>query len=215
MRGRQRLGAGFLLLTLVAGLATGCARSQPRERVWIPPRIDLARYGTFGMLDFSSTAGPGVGRLASREFLASLQSAQPGTPVLELGDASRVLGDLDGGALDPAAIRAIGERHRVDALVVGSLDAQPTPPSVAFDSGARWVTASTELAGGLDARIFDTRTGATVWSTSARASEPLARVDVSMRGVSGLGSSPADDAQLRLVRNLVSRATSDFRGYWD
>jgi hypothetical protein len=214
MRARHGLGIG-LVGVLLAGALTGCSKSPPRERVWIPPRVDLARFGTLGMLEFSSPGDPGLGPLASREFLGALQSAQPGTPVLELADERRVLAEIGAGALGPDAIRAIGERYRVDALVVGRLEAKPSAPSFAFDSSARWVTASAELAGGLDARIFDTRTGATVWTAASSAAEPLARVDLSATGVSGLGASPADDARLRLVRSLVSGATSDFWGGWD
>jgi hypothetical protein len=177
--------------------------------------VDLARFGTLGMIEFSSPGDPGLGPLASREFLAALQSAQPGTPVLELADEGRVLAEIGGDALGPDAIRAIGERYRVDALVVGRLDAKPAAPSFAFDSSARWMTASADLQGGLDARIFDARTGATVWSAASRATEPLARVDLSASGVSGLGANPADEARLRLVQSLVSGATSDFWGAWD
>lgn len=215
MRAYPRFGVAFLALALAGALAVGCSKSPPREKVWFPPRVDLARWGTLGMIEFSASEDPGLGPLASREFLAALQSAQPGTPVLELGDERSVLAERGAVALGPDAIRAIGERHRVDALVVGRLAAKPSAPSIAFDSSALWASASAELAGTLDARIFDTRTGATVWSTASRASEPLARVDISSNGVSGLGASPAQDAKLRLVRSLVAHATADFWGHWE
>jgi hypothetical protein len=205
-----RRAACLLLL-----LAAGCAKAPPRERVWIPPRIDLARLGTLGMLEFASPSSAALGPLASREFLAALQSAQPGTPVLELADQARVLAEVGADALGPDAIRAIGERHRVAALLVGRLDARPRTPSFAFDSAARWASATAELEGDLDARIFDTRTGATLWTRSARATQPLARLDVSASGVSGLGASQASEARERLVRSLVSDATGDFWGHWE
>jgi hypothetical protein len=210
---RHRLA--LVCIALAAACATGCAKSPPRERVWIPPRIDLARFGTLGMLEFSSPTTASLGALASREFLAALQSAQPGTPVLELADQRRVLAEVRAEALDPDAIRAIGERYRVDALLVGRLEAQPRTPSFAFDSAARWASATAELEGNLDARLFDTRTGATVWTQAARATQPLGRVDVSATGVSGLGVSQADDARERLVRSLVANATGDFWGHWE
>jgi len=215
MRARRPLGSGLVLLALVAGLAMGCAKSAPRERVWIPPRVDLARWGTIGMIEFSAGGAPGLAPLASREFLAALQAAQPGTPVLELPDESRVLAEIGGHALDPETIRAIGERYRVDSLVVGRIETRQAVPNVAFDSGLRWVTASAELQGGLDARIFETASGATLWTRSAHATAPLAHLDVSTAGVSGVGAADAGDAQLHLVRNLAARATADFWGTWD
>jgi len=215
MLDHRRFGVAFLGLALAGALAVGCSKSAPREKAWFPPRVDLARWGTLGLIEFSAAQVQSLGPLASREFLAALQSAQPGTPVLELGDERRVLAERGVDALDPDAIRAIGERHRVDALVVGRLEAKPSAPSFAFDSSARWLTASAQLEGTLDARIFDTRTGATVWSTAARANEPLGRVDISSTGVSGLGASSEQEANHRLVRSLVARATADFWGHWD
>jgi hypothetical protein len=47
-----RLSTGLALLLATAVLA-GCART---ERVAVPPRIDLARYGTLGVVEFTSNA---------------------------------------------------------------------------------------------------------------------------------------------------------------
>jgi hypothetical protein len=212
---RPRSGIALLGLALVGALAVGCSRSAPREKGWVPPRVDLSRHGTLGMIEFSGSGAEGLGEAASREFLAAIQSAQPGTPVLELGEERHVLAERGDEALGPEAIRAIGERHRVDALVVGRVKAQSAVPGVAFDASAGWATATAELQGTLDARIFDTRTGATVWSTATRAREPLARVDLSSTGVTGLGRTPGEEAHLRLVRSLVADATRDFWGRWN
>jgi hypothetical protein len=212
---RHRFGIALVGLALAAGCAGGCSKAQPRERVWVPPRVDLARWSTLGIIDFASPTSPGLGAIAAREFLVAIHSAQPGTPVLELGAEPRVLAALGAAALDADAIRALGAKYRVDAVVIGSLEAQTAAPGFAFDSNARWVGASAELDGGLGARIVDTQTGATVWSTLARATEPLGRVEISASGVSGIGSGSADEAKLRLVRDLVERATPEFRGRWE
>jgi len=213
---RHRLGIALVALALAGTFAAACSKAPPpRERVWIPPHVDLARWHTLGILEFSAPGNAGLGPVAAREFLVAIHSAQPGTPVLELGDEQRVLAALGAAALDADAIRAIGAKYRVDALVVGRLEAQPTAPGFAFDSNARWVAASAALEGGLDARILDTQSGATIWSTAARASEPLGQVEISASGVSGLGAGSPDEAKQRLVKGLVGRATSDFWGRWE
>ncbi len=186
---------GLLLLVL----SLGCA-SKPK--VLIPPRVDLASFGNLALIEFSATGGERLGLIASREFLAAMQSAQPGTPVLELSDQ---------GALDPRTVRAIGEKYGVDAIVVGALEAHKVKPNVSFDSAVRWVTASAELEGVLSARILDTRTGATLWSSGARAKREIAHLDVSNGNVAG--TSP-DDARQELVEVLVGSATADFWAHW-
>ncbi len=210
---RCRFALAVVCLIVAPALLAGCAKPGPPKTL-IPPRVDLARFGTLGMLEFSGAAADGLGVLASREFLASLQRGQPGTPVVELGDQKRVLATLSRDSLDFDAIRAIGAKYGVDALVVGSLRAEKVQPNVSFDSAAGFMTAAAELESGLDARIVDTRSGATLWSTATRARAELARVDVDGGGVSGMGGGPPDDARLRLIRRLVDTATDDFWPYW-
>ncbi|MGQ0722943.1 MAG: hypothetical protein ACT4PE_15445 [Candidatus Eiseniibacteriota bacterium] len=198
------------VIAAVSSLTAACSSSK----VLIPPRVDLARYGTIGMIGFSSSPGE-LGEMASREFLAAIHSAQPGTPVLELGNEARVLGAVRADALDPQTIRSIGEKYGVDAIVVGVLGTQEVKPKVSLDPSVKWVSASAELEGALDARILETRSGATIWTAAARAREQVARVDVSGGGLSGLGASHPDEAKARLVRGLVDQATVDFWPHWE
>jgi hypothetical protein len=194
---------------VVCSLTAACSSSK----VLIPPRVDLARYGTIGMIGFSSTSGD-LGEMASREFLAAVQQAQPGTPVLELGEQTQVLGTIRADALDPQTIRSIGEKYGVDAVVVGVLGAQEVRPKVAVNP-SEWISASAELEGTLDARILETRSGATIWTAAARSREQVARVDVSGGGLSGIGANHPDEAKQRLVRGLVEQATIDFWPHWE
>ncbi len=192
-------------------MAIGC--SSPR--VLVPPRVDLARYGTIGMIEFSSRDNRELGGEASREFLAVIHAAQPGTPVLELGDEGFVLSEVELDELNPSAIRAIGEKYNVDAVVIGVLGAQEVKPRVSVGAGLDALSASAEIEGLLDARILETQSGATVWTTAARAKETVARVDLSTGGIAGAGATSTKDAKTRLVRSLVEGATEDFWGRWE
>ena len=65
----KRTTAIVLGLTMVCLI--GCSSSKT---VQVPPRMDLMRYGTIGMISFSSQDDSGLNDQASREFLAALQS---------------------------------------------------------------------------------------------------------------------------------------------
>jgi hypothetical protein len=203
----------FAAALLVAALAAACSHSPAPQPVLEPPRIDLSRFGTLGLVEFRSSTADGFGASVSREFLAALQAAQPGTPVLELGDERRVLAQVGASSFDPEAVRALAAKYRVDSLVVGALDAQRVSPKFAFDSGA-WMTASAVLDGSLHVRILDARTGATLWSNLARAREEVARMNVSGSGVSGVGANPPDEARERMIERLINRSTDDFWAHW-
>ncbi|MFI5316950.1 MAG: hypothetical protein ACHQ6T_14715 [Myxococcota bacterium] len=210
---RHKLHIALLVSAVASALASGC--STPRPQVRVPPRVDLARLGTLGLVDFASPGNEVTGTLATREFLAALQSAQPGTPVLELGDQRQLLAELGRTALDADAVRAIGEKHHVDALILGTLDSQRVSPKVALDPSAVFASASAQLQGSLDTRIVDTRSGATVWSNAARARAEIAGADLTSRGLSNVTTNSPDDARETLVTRLVNHATADFWARWE
>jgi hypothetical protein len=209
------VGHPLFRLPLAVGVAIVVAGCSSSSKVLVPPRMDLTRYGTIGMISFSSRDDQDLGNLASRQFVAAIQAAQPGTPILELGDASRVLGEALPETLDPETVRAIGQKYRVDVLVVGVLGAQEVKPKVAIGGSVPSVSASAELEGVLNARMLDGRSGATVWSAAARAKEPLAHVSLSAGGLSGLGGNVRGDAREHLVDGLVKQATRDFWSHWE
>jgi hypothetical protein len=166
------------------------------------------------MIEFTSLDDPRLASSASREFLAAIHAAQPGTPVLELGKEAGILQSFNSGELDPSTIRAIGEKYQVDAIVVGMLGAQEVKPKVAV-GGLDAISASAEMEGVLDARIFDAKSGATIWTRAARAKEQIARVDVSLEGLGGLGANTPGESKSRLVQALVEEATVDFWPHWE
>ncbi len=200
------------VLGAVLGLMTACSSSR---MVQIPPRMDLRSYGTVGMIEFSSNADEDLRQGASREFLTALQDAQPGVPVLELGSEQHVLRSLPAGALDPSAIRGIGEKYQVDVFLYGVLETKEVKPRVSIGSTMESLTAAAEVEGSLSAKLFDTQSGATLWSTLAQGKETLGSVSVSSEeGLPEIGVNHPESALDRLVHALVSRATRDFRPSW-
>ena len=180
----------------------------------MPPRVDLRSFGSIGMIDFSPRQSDQLNVQATREFLAALQSAQPGTPVLELGDRDRLAGLAGHETLDAATIRAIGEKHGIDALVVGELEARRIEPSIRVGLHLDSLSASAEVEGALTVRIYDARSGATLWTRAVRRRDSVAGVTVASGGLSGLGATDPKAAEGRLVRALARQATSDFWPYW-
>ena len=78
-----------LALLALAGWPSACSHKPPPQAVLEPARVDLSRFGTLGLVEFESGAVDGFGAAVSREYFAALQAAQPGTPVLELGEPAK------------------------------------------------------------------------------------------------------------------------------
>jgi hypothetical protein len=201
----SRRKVGLYLLVTAAFVVSACA-----SKVSQPPRVDLARYGTIGMIEFSSNEAHDLGPLASEKFVAAIQSAQPGVPILELGDEGRVLRTVQRYELDPETIHAIGKKYKVDAIVSGNLDTRGIKPEFSVDSSTHSMSATAYIEGSLRAKIFEARSGATIWTNSARGRETVAHVDLSTTRLPSLGGEGRDDAHGRLVHALVARVTADF-----
>lgn len=207
MTGSRKIGIVVAVLVLA-----GCSSSR---MVQVPPRMDLSTMGTIGMVEFRSPQGSvELSRQANRQFLTELQAAQPGVPVLELGDETNVLGSTDVGRLDPETVRALGEKHQVDVLLFGVLEAEEVKPKVSIDSGWQGLNARAEIEGTLTAKMYDARTGATLWTCAATDRCTIAALSVSGGGLSGGGTADADGARSALFQGLVAKATNDFRPSW-
>ena len=103
-------------------------------KVRVPPNINLKVYDDIGMIEFSSNAKGNLHAFVTQKFLQSIQSAQPGVRILELGNSERVLSAVRHDQVDADAIKAIGEEYGVDAVITGHMDISNVKPKVELSS---------------------------------------------------------------------------------
>jgi hypothetical protein len=177
----------------------------------LPPRMDLKSYGTLGIVEFASNSDPAINAHATRQFQEHIQAAQPGTPFLDLGSRAAVLAAVGGSQLDMDTLKKIGEKYGVAAIFLGDITYSEPKTDVnvkdltKLEGGVR-----TEVRGDISSRLVETRTGASVWSSSAWAKRQTSRLSLSAdQGVSGgmSNSDPRDE----MVPTLVYHLTQDFR----
>lgn len=195
------------LMACAATMLLGCSSTV---LVPVPPRMDLKGYGTLGIIEFQSSASGALGAQAARRFQEQVQAAQPGTPFIELGSREAVLASVGSRTLDAEAYRKIGARYGIAAVFVGELAySEPQTQIRVKDLAALEGGIRAEMRGDLATRLHDTRTGASIWASSAWAKRQIGRVNISEHGVSGtLGKS---DPREEMVPALVYQLTHDFR----
>lgn len=203
----MRKYAGITLLLSLAML-WGCSSTV---LVPVPPRMELKGYETLGIVEFGSNSDGAASLQATRQFQERIQAAQPGTRFIELGSRQALLGAVNARQLDGDALRKIGEKYGVAAVFLGDLVYSDVQTDVKLtdltrlDAGVR-----AEIKGDISSRLVETRTGASVWSSSAWARRQVGRLNVSAeRGVSG-GMSKSDPRE-EMVPALVYQLTHDFR----
>lgn len=202
----MRTHAGFVLLLSLAML--GCSSTVV---VPVPPRMDLSSYGTLGIVEFASNADRAINARGTRQFQEQIHAAQPGTRFVELGSREAVLAAVGGKQLDADALRRIGEKYGVAAIFLGEIVYSEPKADVQIKDLARLEAGvRTEIRGDISSRLVETKTGASVWSSSAWAKRQTGSLRVSAgNGVSGgmSQSNPRDE----MVPALVYQLTHDFR----
>lgn len=198
------------VLLVVLFVATGCASQKTR----VAPRVDLTEFRSVGIVGFGADDDDELAELATRQFLQMLQNAQPDARIVELGSERRVLSEVRRRELDFEAARALGERYGVEAVFAGGLELSRMKPRVEFGESFSSVNASAHVNGELGARLFETRSGATVWTRNATASADVASIGVPEGGTPTFGAQDPSEVQAGLVRQLVADLRHDFYPTW-
>jgi hypothetical protein len=203
------------LSSLVMGLLlVGCSNTTT-VKVPVPPRIDLAAFPTVGLVTFSSNGNSDLQRFGTQKFLSQVQSAQPGTRVVELGSEAQVLASVNARSFDSATLRAIKQKHGVDAIFMGRIDVDKARPQIGISSAfTKNVDVRANVDAALSARLVETATGATLWSNSARQSQEVANANFNDRGQGFFGASDPQAAYGNMVDCMSYEITDDFRTHF-
>jgi hypothetical protein len=197
------------VIAVLAATIVGCSHTHTVV-VQVPPRVDLKPYGTLGIIDFSSNSERTLSVQATRQFQEQVQEAQPGTRFLELGSREAVLAGVGGRDFDPQTLRRIGEKYRVNAVVLGDIVyAEPRTDIKIADIKKLEGGMRSELRADISGRLLETSTGASIWTRSAWSQRQIGTLSVSAeRGVSGnMKANPREE----MVPSLVYQLTHDFR----
>jgi hypothetical protein len=196
------------MLLLSFSILWGCSNTV---LVTVPPRMELVNYGTIGIVEFSSNSDQSIGNYATQQFQAHVQGAYPGTPILELGSREAVLEAVGATRFDQEAMTKIGKKYGVSAIFLGDIVYSDPKTDVRLTDIAKLEGGvRTEVRGDISGKLLDTRSGASVWTSSAWAKRQIGRVSLSAKdGVSASvrDSNPRKD----MVPALIFHLTEDFR----
>ncbi|MDP2915104.1 MAG: hypothetical protein Q8O91_06595 [Candidatus Aminicenantes bacterium] len=193
----------FISIALIAATA-GCFHM-------FPPRVNLDRFGTIGLIQLRSEAKGNIAEYATQVFLEVLVKSQPGARIKELGREDEVLRDIEANRLSPDALEALRRRFGVDAVIFGTLEVSNIRPRVDLATIISTLSVSAEVDAVLTARLLDTRDGTTLWTDSARDYKTVAQVSVLRGGGIFFDARDPEQAYGTLIRALVMRTTRDFQ----
>jgi len=200
------------VLAIIIPIFAGCSH---REKIIIPPRMDLRPYGTVGIIEFTTNAESDLKQYATQEYIHAVQAAQPGVRMLELGGKDHVLKKVGLGQLDPDAVRAIGAAYRIDVLIFGQLSVSDPKPNVRLSSTWESLKVGAEIEASLMTKLWETDSGVTLWTNASSRRQSVARLKADTGGNVRFGASDPKDSYGRLVPELVYANTTDFRSSYE
>jgi hypothetical protein len=201
------LGLRWALVLCAASAISGCASKYTQ----VPPRLDLEPYGRVALVTFSTEQTHNeLSTLATQRFAEALLASQRGVELLEVGAPDSTVRPA---AADPGALaQALGREKDVPAVFVGHLTVSGVKPGGRI-GGAGRVNLRASVSAELTVRLVSTRTGATVWRSSAAANGNVGHVQLSERRPSIAMRDP-DAAYGEVVNELVAGVTRDLRPTW-
>jgi hypothetical protein len=178
----------------------------------IPARLDLAPYGRVALVTFSAEQpNRAMSSLATQRFAEALLGSQSGFELLEVADADSLLKgyvtDGDGAAL----AKALGREKDVPAVFVGYLKVSGVKPRGHL--GVSGMNVRAAVSAELTVRLLSTRTGGTVWRSSAAAQGTVGKLAISDR-LPSIAMRDKEEAYGEVVSQLVTDVTRDLRPTW-
>jgi hypothetical protein len=202
-----------LKLAVIATLAAVVIDCGPK--VMVPPVIDLKEHEIIGIIQFTSSNQGQLGPLATRKFTESARRDQGIIRVVELGSEAEVLRAIGHDRLDPDAFKALGEKYQVSTIITGEVVVSDVRPDLSITPGGGFVSLAAEVDASLTARMTETETGASIWSSSAEATRRVGNVSVFGKKDVAFDAQDPEKAYGKLIDELVEETTRDFRVTWE
>jgi len=175
--------------------------------VTIPPRVDLQKFNTVGVITFDAGKERGLAKKCTQRFIEDMQGGQPGVLVLELGTRAELLSAVGKTTLDTDALKAIAAAKSVTGILFAQLDvAQPQTEVGLKNLSLSSVNVKKTVKASLVVKLWLGENGALAWSDSARGEWTLARASLSSVRVAD-----PDDKYNQMVEDLAWAVTRDFR----
>ncbi|HKQ61778.1 MAG TPA: hypothetical protein VJS92_10825 [Candidatus Polarisedimenticolaceae bacterium] len=202
-------------LAWLGALALACGSCAPHPAMMIPPRIDLTQHEMIGVIDFGSPSKGRLGPLVTERFTQSARRDQGLVRIVDCGSSEEALRSLGRSAWDAEAFQQLGRKLGVRTILTGKLTVSRAKPSVSLAPDLRSGGVSKQVNATLSVQLIEAATGASLWSTSAQATQELGNLSVLGGKELYLDAPDPERAYGNLVDNLVEIAANDFHAHWE
>jgi hypothetical protein len=199
----------LIVATLLTLAIQGCT-----QRVLAPPRIDLKKHEVIGIIEFDCSGKGELGPFLTHRFVDAARRDQELVRIISLGTKAHVLADIGQSRLDQNAFKPIGQKYQIKTVFTGDVVVSDVKPSVAIGHRLTYFGVSADVDATLNAQMFETDTGASLWSRSARAIQRIGGVEIFGDKSFRFDADDPENAYGQLADSLVEAVTHDFQCHW-
>lgn len=198
-------------LAVLLVLASGCGARRTYQTYVVPPRVDLTQHDMIGVIEIDSSNKGELGPLTTRRFTDEARRDQGLVRIIRLGTEADALASVGRTKLDRESLKALGQKHGVQTILMGKLEVSDIKPNVSISSVFESGSVTAKVNASLAVELVETASGASIWSSSSRASDSVGQISIFSGGGVVFDAEDPDRAYGSLVDQLVHDATWDFR----
>ncbi len=202
---------GYVLIVVLCFLVF----MQCGPKVKVPPLIDLKKYETLGVIEFTCSNKGKLGKLVTEKFVEWIRKDQGMIRVVELGTQEDVLNKIGSKQLDKEAYIAVGQQNELNTIITGVLTISDIRPDIAITPGLSILHFGAEVDASLAVQMVESSTGASIWSKSASATREVGHVSIIGGDLFIFDADDPERAYGKLVDVLVKSTSKDFRVTWE
>ena len=189
-------------LIILAIFGCGGGHRPLRQRVLLPPTLNLVPHHNIGLFEFSVENGKGnLQQLATQRFEEYVLAAQSGIEMREFteADSARVFS-------------SVADSNGTPVAFFGHLKISNVKPHGGLTAGLAPVMRATVTVE-LSVWLVNTRTGGVMWRRSSESTEEVGGLSFA-GGMPSFSARDPNDAYGQLINRLVYNVTYDVRSTW-
>ena len=186
-------------------LLTACG-----PKVQVPPVFDLTRFEGIGLVTFRSNVKGKLQDFITEEFLKVVTEYQKETRIIGIEQEKVLLESLNTDMMNPKAVKEIGKKYRVEALITGNIELFPVYKSHSLVRKVSAMGVKTYVIVRLTVKLFETKNGSIIWVSIEEVRQLMENVSFFDGKMYFYAANPKS-AYGDIVDFLLDKVTRDFK----
>jgi len=195
----------LIVYLIMLFLFRGCG-----PKVQIPPVFDLTQFEGIGLVTFRSNVKGKLRDFVTGEFYKFVAESQKGSRIILIGQEKVTLESLNSDLMNTKAVKDIGKKYRVEALITGNIELFPVYQSHSLIRKVSAMGVKADVIVCLTVKLFETKNGSIIWVSTGKVRRLMENVSF-FNGTMYFNAANPKSAYGDIVDFLLDKVTRDFK----